>query len=363
MINYEKINQIIEEKLTNKKLSIIIEHMDEITKLANIIIEKTPDDFIRRYGNTYVSINDSIDYVNAFFYSINPEYSYRFQNILQERIKYDSEEIPTVLFHDIYNYDYTLKQTGKTNFYNSKINHLGILNINYNESTQDIFVIAHEITHKFCFAKNERSKIKMFLSELSPITMEFLLEDYLKENSTFNIKEIATIKNNRFKSARNAAYDFIYKNIIIKLYLQNNNHISEEIIDNYFNQMDKNSKLYENFRNNIAKYLKEIADKEKLSIFESPKSIIGILMATYIYEQIQNDQNKINEFLALINLLGDSNYETKQDLETIKKLKILPFFNQDKISINDEVLQKLSDSYEQELNKVCDIYNSDKYSR
>ena len=363
MVNYEKVNQIIEQRITNRSLSIIVKHIDEITKLANLILEKTPNNIIKKYSNIYISINDSVKYANFFFLSINPEYSYRFQNILQERSTYNFEEKPSVTFNKVSNEHYILEKAGQKSALDSKINYFGSLNINYYDNTIDTFILVHEITHKFSFTKNKRSKIKMFLTELSPITMEFLLDDFLKKNTDFDIQEIAIYKNNRFRLARTAANNFIYESIIIKLYMQNNNHISEEIIDNYIIHMDKNSKLYENFKKNIEKYIIEIANNEFMSIFMSQKYIIGILFTTYIYEQIQSDKAKTNEFFTLINLLGNASYETEQDLEKIKNLSILPFYGQKKLTINDEVLQKLSNSYEQELNKVCEIYNSNKYSR
>ena len=40
MVNYEKINQIIEQKITNRYLSIIVKNMDEIKTLYNQKVEE-----------------------------------------------------------------------------------------------------------------------------------------------------------------------------------------------------------------------------------------------------------------------------------------------------------------------------------
>ena len=81
---YNKLNSSIQNSINDYGLQYHLKYFEEIVKLAYIIIENTPKLDLKEYSSN-VSLNTSIQTVVNFFNSIKPEYSYMFQNILQEK--------------------------------------------------------------------------------------------------------------------------------------------------------------------------------------------------------------------------------------------------------------------------------------
>ena len=53
-----------------------------------------------------------------------------------------------------------------------------------------MYVIAHEMTHKFSYQKEHNSKLNTLLAEVPSITMELFLEEYLLNNTHYDKNEI-----------------------------------------------------------------------------------------------------------------------------------------------------------------------------
>ena len=157
---YEKLNLAIKNSITDRNLEYQLKYFDEIAKLAEIIVENTPD-LERQSYNVEVPIEESIEMTTDFFKSIKKEYSEMFLNILQEK-NYDTKNDYSVKFHT---------GDGKNK---SEVRKDGTVDIDYFSTLEDVFTITHEITHKFSQPKNQNSTIKEFLGETSTITMEFL---------------------------------------------------------------------------------------------------------------------------------------------------------------------------------------------
>ena len=102
---YNKLNSSIQNSINDYGLQYHLKYFDEIVKLAYIIIENTPKLDLKEYSSN-VSLNTSIQTVVNFFNSIKPEYSYMFQNILQEKNIYNDKEDYSVKFYKILDKNY-----------------------------------------------------------------------------------------------------------------------------------------------------------------------------------------------------------------------------------------------------------------
>ena len=134
--------------------------------LSSIITENTNLTVYKDY-ETKVPIELSIEIVKNFFSSINKEYASMFQNILQEENIYDNKRMYSVQFHKI----------PKCQNNNSIVRKDGLVIIDYEETLDDVYTVAHEFTHKFSQPKNQDSMLKQFLGETTSLTIEFLLQD------------------------------------------------------------------------------------------------------------------------------------------------------------------------------------------
>lgn len=169
-----------------------------------------------------MSLNNSIKPVIDFFDSIKPEYSYMFQNILQEKNTYNDKDDYSVKFYKILDKEQTDEYTEQHRNNKSEVRKDGFVHIDYVENSDDIFTITHEITYKFSQPKNQDSTIKQFLGETSTITMEFLLQYYFLKDTNYGVEEVIVRKNNRLSETYDDAGAIIFENILLKLYKQNN---------------------------------------------------------------------------------------------------------------------------------------------
>lgn len=337
---YDKLNTVLKNSLSDPKLQYQLKYFDEITKLTRIIIDSTPILSIKNYSSP-LPLNESIKTVLNFFYYINPEYAYMFQNVLEEKNIYNGNEDYSIRFHKI--------EDGKRN--NSKVSSNGEVHIEYSETLDDIFTIGHEITHKFSQQKDQDSTIKQFLGETSTITIEFLLQDYLLENTEYDSNELTTRKNNRLIETYDDAGAILFENILLDLYQKNNNCITQEILLDYLNSLDKNSKIYKILSTRGEKYLSDIVNSGSLQFNRRQRYVIGTLLASDFHIKIKENPERISELFSLIDILGHTDLSAESDLKILSNSSI-PIINDNKIIASENDITRLLNGYIKEVNDI-----------
>ena len=358
---YNRLNLAIQNSLNDNGLQFQLKYFDEVIKLAYVIIENTPELNLRKYSAN-VSLNTSIQTVINFFDSIKPEYSYMLQNILKEKNTYGGKEDYSVKFNKILGKEQTEEHVGQHRNNKSEVRKDGFVHIDYAEILDDIFTIAYEITHKFSQPKNHDSTIKQFLGETSTITMEFLLQDYLFKDTNYSSDEIIVRKNNRLVETYDDAGAIIFENILLKLYKQNNNCITQDILLNYLNSMDKNSKIYELLSTRGENYLNEIVKHGFLQFYKRQRYVIGTILASDFHNKIKNSPEKINQLCYLIDILGHTDLLADSDLKVLDTLDI-PIVNNREFRINPDDMIRLSNCYKNEVNNVLSYQNTSNYTK
>lgn len=331
---YDKLNLTIKNAITDRNIEYQLQFFEEITKLAEIIVNNTPD-LGRKDYTVEVPIDESVRLTTDFFKSIKKEYSEMFLNILREK-NYDGKD------------EYSVKFQKGTLKNQSEVRENGNVNIDYFSTLEDAFTITHEITHKFSQPKNQNSIIKQFLGETSTISMELLLEDYLIKNSCYDENEISIYKNNRLVETVDDAGAILFERELLKLYQKSNGHLTQDILLDYLNSMNKNSKLYELFFERGVKYFDSIIRKGVLSFPQRQRYVIGTILASDFHSQIKENTKNIQKLSSLIDVLGHSDITSDNDLKTLEKIGV-PIVKDGKIKITDETISKLTDCYEKEI--------------
>ena len=334
---YDKLNQIIKDSLIDKSLYSQFYYFNDVANLSSIIIENTNLTEYKDY-ETKVPLESSVEIVKNFFSSINKEYASMFQNILQEENIYDNKRIYSVQFHKI----------PKCQRNNSLVRKDGLVIIDYDETLDDVYTVAHEFTHKFSQPKNQNSTIKQFLGETTSLTIEFLLQDYLLKKTLYDEDEIKVRKNNRLLAVKDDAAAIIFEHTLLKLYQQNNGCLNQDILLNYLESMDKDSEIYKLFSKNGYDYLNDIVKNGTLSFPKRQRYVIGTLLASDLHDKIENDKTNIKQLVSLITILGKTDLTMDRDLKSLTTLD-LPLINNGKIEINDNTLTNLTACYKNEI--------------
>ena len=314
-MNYDILNKAIYEFFyVGDRINTRIKYFDLVTRLSYIIIENTSDLTKQEYTKK-VNINNSIDLVADFFYKINPDYANRFLNILREKNTYGKKEKYSVNFNlvkDIH---------GKSYSNDSSVDINGLVNIDINETLEDVFTIVHEMTHKLKISHNQFSSINSYFEETASITMEFLLKDYLLEKNEFSKSEIIKYENNRFIDTLESAGVIVFETILLNLYCQNSNHIDEKILTDYLKTIPLDTKIGSLIHKNWKSYLKGIIHDGELQFYVARLYVIGTLLACDLYSKIKDDKSNIKILFSLIDKLGVDDFEFENDLELLQKLE------------------------------------------
>lgn len=359
MSYYDKLNLAINNSLQDANLQYQLRYFNEFVKLAKIIIENTPQ-FDKESYSSNIPLNDSINNVSSFLYTINQNYSEMFQNILQEKNIYNGKEDYSVRFYKILSDLQHDEYEGQHRSNKSEVLADGRVHIDYSETLEDTFTISHEITHKFSQPKNQNSTIKQFLGETSTISIEFLLQDFLMESNKYSHEEIVVHKNNRLREVYDDAGAVLFENILIDLYRKNNNCITQQILLDYLNTISKDSKIYELLSVNGERYLNEIVNSGSLQFYKRQRYVIGTVLASNFHNTIKNDPKKKNELCYLIDILGHTNLVADDDLKIIETLDI-PIIHDSEISISDSDIARLTSCYKNEVADVLN-YKNEKHS-
>ncbi len=359
-MNYNVLNKAIYDFFySGNRINTRIKYFDLVSRLAYIIIENT-DELTEKKFIKKVDINRSIELATEFFNEINPKYAERFLNILREKKKYGKRERYSVNFY-------------KSDIQESLVDINGLVNININETIEDVFTIVHEMTHKLKMPYNQLSSISDYFEETASITIEFLLRDFLIEKNEFDYEEIMKYENNRFLDTLEGAGSIIFENILLNLYCENGNYINKKMIVNYLKQMDKDSKIGRLILKNQKYYLRNIIEANKLQFYMVRLYIIGTLLACDLYDKIKTDKKNIKSLFALIDKLGISSFEFESDLEMLQKLdipiinpnakprfKLYRSYNKKRVGklydkfldITEDDIERLTINYQKELNNL-----------
>ena len=344
---FDKLNDIIKTWLENGINNLAVEELEKIVPLAFVIIDNTPI-LKEMKTNEYVNINDSINLVIDFLESINPEYAYRLQNIINlEKGTLNGEEDFSVKFYRVFDMD-TEYYDDKSKCRNSFVNWNGEVHISYNNTINDAFSIAHEMTHKFSNAYKQFNFIKWFLAETTSTEMEFLLYDYLMSRGLFKKDNNINIIN-IFAITYKEAFKVIFDYTLLKLYKENNNHINITILLNYLDTLDEKSVLYKLFNKFTMFYLRSIVKENNLHFKTSQRYVIGTIVACDFYKRKQQGENVLNELFKLIDILGRG-YAIQKYFDELKSF--LPIIDVSGFNINESFLERLITSYKSVLEEV-----------
>jgi len=334
-----KLNDIFDKWLDLDINQVYFNELQNIVLLARLVIDNTPNIDDIRVLEEYININDTIKLVIDFFERINPDYAYRIQNIIsQEKNVYNGKE------------DYSVKFYSKNKVRDSSIESDGRVKVSFDNTIADSISLAHEMTHKLSSPYEQNSFIKLFLVEVSSIEIELLLYDYLINNNLYK-KDINSRMIDRFLNVYNSACNVLFEYTLLKLYIDNDRYISKQIFMDYIRSMDKSSKLFNIFINLAPKHLLFIYNTESLIFNVSQMYVIGLVLACDFHRSLKNNKNVLNELFKLIDILGKGH----PDLNDIKVLqKFIPIIGNSSslFDINDDVLNRLTESYKSELEEL-----------
>lgn len=354
-MDFEKLNTIIKTDLSDEDSQSSFYYLDEIVKLAYIIIENAPVIDINTFY-TYVPLSTSVKIASDFFKSLNPKFSYMFENILRHETNiYDNKNDYSVKFQKVAPIKKEFEKLGSSGLCYHEVSFAnldGSVPISYTESIEDIFTIVHEMTHKFSSPKEQFYMLKHFLGEVTSISMEFLLKDYLIENTDYDKAEILINNRNRLMHSVyfNSVY-VIFESILLKLYKENNNHVTQDNLEQYLNSLEKDSIIYQLLIYKKDEYLQQILDKNSLNFYTHQRYIIGTLLACDFHSKINDNPKKISELFSLIDILGNTKLEADKDLNILKKLDI-PLIHNNQLIVTEYDLTRLRNDYKNEIADV-----------
>lgn len=344
---FAELNVIIKTWLENDLNKLYYKELKKIVPLAFIIINNTP--ILKEMKiNEYVSINDSIKLVIQFFNSINPEYAYIIQNIINlEKSPFNGREDFSVKFYRVFDRD-SEYYNEKCEYRDSFVNLNGEVHIRYFNSITDAFTIAHEMTHKISYPYKQFNFIKLFLAETTSTEIEFLLYDYLMRRELF-IKDCNLNMVNIFAIMYKEAFKVVFDYTLLKLYEENNNHLNLQILLNYLSTLGNETILYKLFNIYGLSYLRSIVKNNNLHFKSSQRYVIGILVTCDFYKRKKQGENVLNELFKLIDILGRG-YTTERDFDELKSF--LPIIDGNGFNISDSYLERLTMSYKSVLEEV-----------
>ncbi len=309
-IDYKKIEEILFNDISNNDKKWFFNNFDNLVKLSELIIGilKTTE-FENETFDYYLDINESIEKVILFLNDIDPNYGYIFQNILQEK-------------NSGYNSIRFLKTDNIGVNRNSSVMRGNVM-IEYSNNCGDIFEIVHEITHKFSTSAGETGTVKKMLGEIPSITMEFLLTDFLENETNLNEKEIKKYKIHRLCSSVDNACAILLEKILFEIYFEHK-YITEDLVRKKITLLDHDNPAYSILSERFEIYLSTIVDRCCTTSIYRQRYVYGMLFAAQIHQRILENKNNINMLKQWIYMLG-SGYNISSNIynfsdENIKEL-------------------------------------------
>lgn len=321
---------IINNTLNDSRICEHLINLEQIKDFSYMVISNTDKPEKDKY-DSFIDINDSINCVKNFFYYIDDSLGRMYENILQEKNTYNSIETTSVKFFHISKRDIELNR--------SSLRNDGSIIIDYSEILYDMYVIAHEVTHKFSFQKEHNSKISNLLGEAPSITMELLLEDYLLKNTNYNKDEVLINRNNELVELYNNSIKFIYEYIILDLNDQKG-YISRNLIEEYIKE--NFSLISDKLLVEEEKTLNYLKKDNKLGFYKRQKYILGMLLAINMNEEFNGNYK---DLMRLIKILGNTDISVKRDVDRINAIDLIYIKNRLYINNNYEYMNKLENNY------------------
>lgn len=328
---------IINNTLNDSKICEQLINIEQVKDFSYMVLSNT-DNISKEKYDSFVDINESINCVRDFFYHVDENLGRMYENILQEKNKYNGVETTSVKFFHL--------PKNFSEFNRSGLRKDGSVIIDYSEILYDMYVIAHEMTHKFSFQKEHNSKISTLLGEVPSITMELFLEDYLLKNTSYNKKEILINRNNELVELYNNSLKYMYEYIILDIN-DRKGYISRDLIEDYIkgNYSDISDKLLSEEKE-ILNYLKQ---DNKLRFYKRQKYILGMLLAINLKEEFNNNYK---DLLKLINILGNTDMNIKRDIDKIDIIDLISIKNQVYINNSYEYMNRIENNYKKFKDKT-----------
>ena len=243
-----------------------------IRHFNNIILDNKLKDYNLLYYNK-IPLKKSIKYVEAFLEEINPIYKEYFQNRLSD---------------DTFTFDYEKKELTPYSIFNDETKER-IIYIPVENTIEDSFAIVHELMHDINIDELEENITRYLFTETLSLLSEFLFEDYLKNKK---IKDLKITNNRNLFFANEKAIEVDINLNLIEEYISNG-YIDSGIIINILESYPAD------YIPNIAAVFKKIRECKSLTLDDEQPYIIGVLIATYMYDRIKENSNNIEELFEL----------------------------------------------------------------
>ena len=321
---------IINNTLNDSKICEHLINLEQVKDFSYMVLSNTDKPSKDKY-DSFVDINDSINCVRDFFYRIDEKLGRMYENILQEKNSYNGIDTTSVKFFHL--------PKSFSDYNKSGLRNDGSVIIDYSEIIYDMYVIAHEITHKFSYQKEHNSKLNTLLAEVPSITMELFLEDYLLNNTSYNKNEILINRDNELIELYNNSLKFMYEYIILDIN-DRKGYISRDLIEDYIkeNYSEISDKLLSEEKETLN-YLKQ---DSKLGFYKRQKYILGMLLAINMKEEFDDNYKDLTK---LINILGNTDISIKRDIDRINVIDLISIKNQLYINNSYEYMNRLENNY------------------
>ena len=242
-------------------------------------------------SNQGVDLNLIINECCDFFTSINPLYGEMARNIIR-----DPEQMK-----------FCCPMNPGTSFIGSN------KNVELHNNWNDVVLLTHEITHNFVNSTdikvvNDNHSFTYIFQEVPAIVIEYLTKDYLLEKSGVDVKCL--------EESRIANIELAQKQLSST-----------------------------NFDNEVHHDVKEFLDYDHE---------FGILIANYIYLKIKEHPQNIEMLDAMLTVIAKGKVYPEECIQLLKEMEI-PIVSDGKISLNEENMQKLYDSYFEKFNDYYSV--------
>ncbi len=240
------------------------------------------------------------DILISFFNSINPDYAYRFQNIMQEK-----NEKGEPLVHYIKGSDM------------SEVSFNGEIKLALTGTIEDLFALMHEMVHLFSSAYKQRSWIMSFFCEIPSITMEFMLYNYiLREYPVYSEEAQKFLLSRLAWTIQNVDFLILSKDLIDLCRPQESIlSLQDRILDYLESSNYSCSKV-----DTLIRELERISSNKMMNYPIAMRYVIGFVLACYFQKSIKENPETINDLCRLIQILGNSDFEFEQDILEIRKI-------------------------------------------
>ena len=304
-MDINKLDEIVEKFMNDSKL--YVETLPIVVEFSKNILKQQIPTVNKEQYSKYIELNDSIKIIYSFLSEIDSNMAEQFMNILKST---DENNKPYVNFYN---------KNDNPNGYDEVRD--GRVFIYLENSSNDLFVILHEMLHKMneCAIINENDQImssfnRDYFSELVSITGEMMLGNYLVKNNIIIENDLNIRKRARLQGTKENARDIIIENELIKL-KQQNKKINVENLYSVLNQYDKETIEYMvlNDERNDLNRIRRILNNNKLSLIRSQRYVIAVELCN----ELLSRNTLVEDFIKLHYALGNPNSDI---MDTVNEL-------------------------------------------